>query len=169
MGHSGAPLVFCRSADRRGACLPVSRRAVPHLKMLCSLPLPQRRFCSRPHAVQQRKLEQARDSAVLAEELGIGAYLQQLASTENAGCPVTMLQTEPFTDAQGEVGRPGGACTCHAAPASDRATRLLLLLLTAAQRRCSPPAKQVFPFWPCCAEVRAVCCGRRGRRHSVCG
>ncbi|KAI7841203.1 hypothetical protein COHA_005168 [Chlorella ohadii] len=55
-----------------------------------------------PWAIQQRKLEQARDSAVLAEELGIGAYLQQLASTENAGCPVTMLQTEPFTDAQGE-------------------------------------------------------------------
>lgn len=61
--------------------------------------------------MQARAQLQELESIQLARELELGAFLQNLASSENPGCAITALPTAPFQGDGGEVGGQAGQGT----------------------------------------------------------
>lgn len=62
-----------------------------------------------PPSMQVQILHKGFDNETQAMEHAqrLAAFLRQLASSEKPGCSITTLQTEPFKDAEGQVGRQG--------------------------------------------------------------
>ena len=120
-----------------------------------------------PHLCQVHTLHKGFDTDTQAKEDAqrLAAFLRQLASAEQPGCPITILPTEPFKDAEGQVGRQGRPAD-HVAPRSP-AHRLVLWMPAR-----SPPAAGATPCLCCtplpCAGLFAAGCGSGGRRHAVC-
>ena len=68
-------------------------------------------------AAQVKNMQRAADNANRAKEQQLGAYLQSVASAENAGSLITVLQTTPFKDSKQQVGLRWrvGSAAAHAA------------------------------------------------------
>lgn len=114
-GQDGPPIARMHAAGST-AC----RAATPCSSTSCLLCHAPAAVCLLPPAMQVRQLQRAVDDRILAEKQQLAAFLRGLASSEAHGAPVTMLQTAPFTGADGQVlrvraGLSGLQCRCELA------------------------------------------------------